>query len=99
MRSNSSRIHQDVNTLEFLNNVGALEMAAGGDAEARTSVRAESGTESESTGSNAAAAPARETRSPIRIAFEFRDSNAATQMRIDGENAYDYKYVVMPLRI
>ena len=85
--------------LEFLNNVGALEMAAGGDAEARTSVRAESGTESESTGSNAAAAPARETRSPIRIAFEFRDSNAATQMRIDGETAYDYKYIVMPLRI
>jgi hypothetical protein len=47
----------------------------------------------------AGTAPARETRSPIRIAFEFKDSNAATQMRIDGETAYDYKYIVMPLRI
>ena len=51
------------------------------------------------TGSGEATAPAKETRSPVRIAFEFKDSNAATQMRIDGETAYDYKYIVMPLMI
>jgi len=34
-----------------------------------------------------------------RISFEFKDANAATQIRIAGDTAYDYKYVVMPLRI
>jgi DNA polymerase-3 subunit beta len=77
---------------EFLNNVGAIEMAA---SEPET-VAAPSGDE-KSTGS--AAAPAKETRSPIRIAFEFKDPNAQTQMRIAGDTSYDYKYIVMPLRI
>ncbi|NNE66429.1 MAG: DNA polymerase III subunit beta [Pyrinomonadaceae bacterium] len=34
-----------------------------------------------------------------RIRFEFKDGNAQTQMCPDGESPYDYKYVVMPLRI
>lgn len=34
-----------------------------------------------------------------RISFEFRDSNGQTQMRILNNEEYDYKYVVMPLRI
>lgn len=34
-----------------------------------------------------------------RIAFEFKDGNAQTQMRVAGDTAYDYKYIVMPLRI
>ena len=34
-----------------------------------------------------------------RIAFEFKDGNAQTQMRVAGDIAYDYKYIVMPLRI
>jgi DNA polymerase-3 subunit beta len=34
-----------------------------------------------------------------RIAFEFKDGNGQTQMNIAGETGYDYKYVVMPLRI
>jgi DNA polymerase-3 subunit beta len=34
-----------------------------------------------------------------RISFEFKDGNAQTQMRIAGDTAYDYKYIVMPLRI
>jgi DNA polymerase-3 subunit beta len=34
-----------------------------------------------------------------RIAFEFKDSNGQTQMKIANETGYDYKYVVMPLRI
>jgi DNA polymerase-3 subunit beta len=63
---------------------GAAEAANGADADA---------------GSNAAAARAKESRGPIRISFEFKDGNAATQMRIAGDTAYDYKYIVMPLRI
>lgn len=34
-----------------------------------------------------------------RISFEFKDGNAQTQMRVAGETSYDYKYIVMPLRI
>ncbi len=41
----------------------------------------------------------KETSSPTRISFEFKDSNAGTQMRIVGDSPYDYRYVVMPLRI
>jgi len=36
---------------------------------------------------------------PTRISFEFKDANAQTQMRIAGDTSYDYKYIVMPLRI
>jgi len=74
---------------EFLNNVGALESAFVSDA-------AEEGG---SNGEGAATARAKDTGTPTRISFEFKDSNAATQIRIDGETAYDYKYIVMPLRI
>lgn len=35
----------------------------------------------------------------LRVAFEFKDGNAQTQMRIANDSGYDYKYVVMPLRI
>ncbi|CAN5596845.1 MAG: DNA polymerase III subunit beta [Acidobacteriota bacterium] len=41
----------------------------------------------------------KESGSPTRISFEFKDANAATQIRIAGDAAYDYKYIVMPLRI
>lgn len=34
-----------------------------------------------------------------RVSFEFKDSNGQTQMKIAGETGYEYKYVVMPLRI
>jgi DNA polymerase-3 subunit beta len=34
-----------------------------------------------------------------RIAFEFKDGNAQTQMSIAGDKNYTYKYIVMPLRI
>jgi DNA polymerase-3 subunit beta len=34
-----------------------------------------------------------------RIAFEFKDGNAQTQMSITGDKNYTYKYIVMPLRI
>jgi DNA polymerase-3 subunit beta len=72
---------------EFLNNVGALESAG-----------AASDDEGESDGGNAATARAKDSK-PTRISFEFKDANAATQIRIDGDTAYDYKYIVMPLRI
>ncbi len=74
---------------EFLNNVGALESASVSDA----------ADEGESNGEGAVNARAKDTGTPTRISFEFKDSNAATQIRIDGETAYDYKYIVMPLRI
>jgi DNA polymerase III subunit beta len=35
----------------------------------------------------------------LRVSFEFKDGNAQTQLRIANESGYDYKYVVMPLRI
>lgn len=35
----------------------------------------------------------------LRVSFEFKDGNAQTQMRIANDSGYDYKYVVMPLRI
>ncbi len=35
----------------------------------------------------------------LRVAFEFKDGNAQTQMNIAGDKNYDYKYIVMPLRI
>lgn len=35
----------------------------------------------------------------LRIAFEFKDGNAQTQMNVAGDKNYDYKYIVMPLRI
>jgi DNA polymerase-3 subunit beta len=78
---------------EFLNNVGALENAG--------TVAAPTGDpeSSASAGDSAATAPARESKSPTRISFEFKDSTAATQIRIAGDTAYDYKYIVMPLRI
>jgi DNA polymerase-3 subunit beta len=41
----------------------------------------------------------KETGSRLRIAFEFKDGNAQTQLNIAGDTNYDYKYIVMPLRI
>jgi len=41
----------------------------------------------------------KETTAPARISFEFKDSNSQTQMRIASESLYDYRYIVMPLRI
>ncbi|MCW5961050.1 MAG: DNA polymerase III subunit beta [Pyrinomonadaceae bacterium] len=35
----------------------------------------------------------------LQIAFEFKDGNAQTQMNIAGDSNYNYKYIVMPLRI
>lgn len=77
---------------EFLNNVGAIYAGSGESADADAGEPA--GGES-----NTAAARAKETRGPVRISFEFKDANAQTQMRIAGDSAYDYKYIVMPLRI
>ncbi len=81
--------------LEFLQNVGSAEMIA---AEA-VSADAEAAAGESSPATAAATAPAREGNAPVRIAFEFKDPNAQTQMSIAGETTYDYKYIVMPLRI
>ena len=86
--------------LEFLQNVGSAEMIA---AEAVSATSTESEPGAIATGSSdangTATAPAKEGRTPVKIAFEFKDPNAQTQMSIAGETTYDYKYIVMPLRI
>ncbi len=41
----------------------------------------------------------KESIGPVKVSFEFKDSNAQTQMRVAGDSPYDYKYIVMPLRI
>lgn len=75
---------------EFLNNVGSIETSA---------ATTEDDTSAEGEADGTAAAKAKEVKTPVRISFEFKDANAATQMRIAGDSLYDYKYIVMPLRI
>lgn len=78
--------------LEFLTN------AATGDLENAASESEESSsTDVNETEGNTVRV--REGRSPLRITFEFKDANAQTQMSIADETTYDYKYIVMPLRI
>jgi DNA polymerase III sliding clamp (beta) subunit (PCNA family) len=75
--------------LEFLSNVGSVEMIA-----------AESETETEVKETEGDKVRVRDTSAPkVTIAFEFKDPNAQTQLSIAGETTYDYKYIVMPLRI
>ena len=68
---------------EFLNVVGATEQP-------------EAAPEQETDGETVRV---KETGGKPRISFEFKDGNAQTQMRVAGDTAYDYKYIVMPLRI
>ena len=79
--------------LEFLTNAGAAEMAGS------ESAPADAASGESATAAATATATAREGRSPLRISFDFKDANASTQMSIAGETTYDYKYIVMPLRI
>jgi len=74
---------------EFLNNASSFENTAA----------AEGSDKAAADENGAAAARAKDTPAASRISFEFKDSNAATQIRIAGETDYDYKYIVMPLRI
>jgi DNA polymerase III subunit beta len=54
----------------------------------------ESAAESESDGETV-----RVKDNRLRLAFDFKDSNAQTLIRIANDSEYDYKYIVMPLRI
>ena len=78
---------------EFLNNAatGDIEMAADGSEQTASDEKI-----NETEGDKVRV---REGRPPMRVRFEFKDPNAQTQMSIDGETTYDYKYIVMPLRI
>lgn len=69
---------------EFLNIVGSTETEAG------------EMTEKETDGETVRV---KENSNRLRIAFEFKDGNAQTQLNIAGDKNYDYKYIVMPLRI
>ncbi|MEO8649918.1 MAG: hypothetical protein ABI539_12195, partial [Acidobacteriota bacterium] len=83
---------------EFLNNVSSIESGGGSKANAAAGESSASDDLS-SNGAAGATARARSGGGPVRIRFEFKDANAATQMSIAGETSYDYKYIVMPLRI
>lgn len=89
--------------LEFLTNAatGDLEAVASGSdvVSSPTGADAADAPAEGTSGSAAGTATAREGRAPLRITFEFKDANAQTQMSIAGETTYDYKYIVMPLRI
>jgi DNA polymerase III subunit beta len=74
--------------LEFLSNVGTVEMIA-----------AESSVDDSVKETDGDKVRVRETAGPVRVAFEFKDPNAQTQLSLAGDSQYDYKYVVMPLRI
>lgn len=69
---------------EFLNVVGSGESEAS------------DATEKETDGETVRV---KESANRLRIAFEFKDGNAQTQLNIAGDKNYDYKYIVMPLRI
>ncbi len=69
---------------EFLNVVGAGEAESGETTEKET---------------NGETVRVKEGANRLRIAFEFKDGNAQTQMNIAGDTNYEYKYIVMPLRI
>lgn len=74
--------------LEFLNNAGSITDAAAADGDDEVS--------KETDGDKVRV---KDGRTPTRISFEFKDSNSQTQMRIAGDSQYDYKYIVMPLRV
>ncbi len=40
-----------------------------------------------------------ETPTKLRVAFEFKDSNGQAMMKPAVDNGYEYKYVVMPMRV
>ncbi len=69
---------------EFLNVVGA--------GESETAETTETETDGETV-------RVKETPGRLRIAFEFKDGNGQTLMNIAGDTNYNYKYIVMPLRI
>lgn len=75
--------------MDFLANVSSTEMIASEAADDGDTVKETDGDK----------VRVRESAPPCRIAFEFKDPNAQTQMSIAGETRYDYKYIVMPLRI
>jgi len=89
--------------LEFLTNAATGDVFLAGSESAAADAVADSDSSAAATatatGSSAATAPAREGKVPLRITFDFKDANAQTQMSIAGETTYDYKYIVMPLRI
>lgn len=81
---------------EFLNNVGAIEGSANSASSASAaSASGSAGVENAEPNSQNSASS---QNAATRIRFDFKDSNGATQMSIAGETAYDYKYIVMPLR-
>jgi DNA polymerase-3 subunit beta len=82
---------------EFLNNVGSNEIVAATSEPGAVATGSSDDTTAKETDGDKVRV--RETAGPLRISFEFKDPNAQTQMSIAGDSSYDYKYIVMPLRI
>ncbi len=74
---------------DFLNIVSAVKASDAGEAETANPANETDGDK----------VRVKESSSPTRISFEFKDANAQTQISITGETAYDCRYIVMPLRI
>lgn len=51
------------------------------------------------TGTEVEPAEGEEKETNLKLRFEFKDQHQAIQIRIEGETGYDYRYVLMPLRI
>lgn len=86
--------------LDFLNNVGSSELVLETTTDADEVAAAPAAASAAAAGSaEGKTSGSKEPRAPLRISFEFKDANAQTQMRIAGDTSYDYKYIVMPLRI
>src|SRR5687767_11438281 len=81
---------------EFLNNVGAFEGAASDIDNGASSSASDEAVVKETDGDKVRV---KESKGATKISIEFKDANAATQIRVAGDTAYDYKYIVMPLRI
>jgi DNA polymerase-3 subunit beta len=82
---------------EFLNNVGALEGTATVTDPDSTATASDPNEPIKETDGDKVRV--KESKGATRVSFEFKDANAATQISIAGDSAYDYKYIVMPLRI
>ncbi len=83
---------------EFLNNVGAFEsIATASESESGPTMSTSDDTTLKETDGDKVRV--KESKGATRISFEFKDANAATQIRLAGDTNYDYKYIVMPLRI
>jgi DNA polymerase-3 subunit beta len=86
--------------LDYLGNAGAIS-GLFANSQSSEDEKGEKEVSASGEGDSAAAgvARAKSTGAVTRISFEFNDANGPSQMRLVGDTQYDYRYIVMPLRI